>query len=262
MTDDADAAAQTDATGQIPNIGKGPAREDSKTVSSRTSFEDIPSDKTSNERTSPKAGAKGKEKAKVTDDEQHNDNSTKDAASRLEEHVGDLFSAPDNSVLIHACNTQGVWGAGIAKEFHKRYPKAFKEYERHCLSAHHPKQNPVRVGTCLLIGPREVKPGAPKHWIGCLFTSAGHGRKKDPSPMILQNTVPAFKDLLDKLSREPQLTEIRMCQINSVLFEVPWKATRKVLQKVLAADAGHRKVHVYSLPAAPKGSIRSFVREH
>ncbi|KAL1597858.1 ADP-ribose 1''-phosphate phosphatase [Paraconiothyrium brasiliense] len=266
---DADAAAHSDATGQTPDIAKNPTREDSKTVFPKLSFETIPSSKMSNEETktsneetaSPEAGAKAQGKAKATDDEQHDANSAKDAASRLEEHTGDLFAAPDNSVLIHACNTQGVWGGGIAKEFRKRYPKAFKEYERHCLSIHHPKRNPVRVGTCLLIGPREVKPGAPKHWIGCLFTSAGHGRKKDPAPMILRHTAPAFEDLLDKLNREPQLMEIRMCQINSVLFEVPWRATREVLKGVLATDAGHRKIHVYSLPAAPQGTIRSFVRK-
>ena len=43
-----------------------------------------------------------------------------------------LFDAPENSIITHACNAQGVWGSGIAKEFKKRYSNAFEVYYEHC----------------------------------------------------------------------------------------------------------------------------------
>lgn len=47
------------------------------------------------------------------------------------EEVGDIFDAPANTLIVHACNCQGSWGAGIAKAFKDRYPKAYMEYVRH-----------------------------------------------------------------------------------------------------------------------------------
>ncbi|KAI0409733.1 hypothetical protein F4802DRAFT_545290 [Xylaria palmicola] len=82
----------------------------------------------------------------------------------LTNHVGDIFAAPDHTVLTHACNTQGKWGAGIAVAFKNAYPNAFETYRKHCLG-------PVQTGTCLLIEPCEAGT-APKHWVACLFTSA------------------------------------------------------------------------------------------
>ncbi|KAL4809305.1 hypothetical protein BDV18DRAFT_131747 [Aspergillus unguis] len=52
--------------------------------------------------------------------------------STITEVEGDLFDAPDNAALIHACNCQGAWGAGIAKVFKKKYPAAFKIYNDYC----------------------------------------------------------------------------------------------------------------------------------
>lgn len=45
---------------------------------------------------------------------------------------GSLFDAPEGYILTHACNAQGVWGSGIAKEFKKRKPLAFKNYNLFC----------------------------------------------------------------------------------------------------------------------------------
>ena len=39
-----------------------------------------------------------------------------------------LFDAPWDALLIHACNTQGVWGSGIAAQLKKAYPDAFMQY--------------------------------------------------------------------------------------------------------------------------------------
>lgn len=257
-------------------------------------WEDLSSYKTtsSEDAAQPKARAKGKGNPTATDDDSHNENATKpgpeeedraysstssEDTSRLQEHTGDLFAAPDDTVLVHACNTQGSWGAGIAKEFRKRYPEAFRVYEEHCLVSHHPKKDPVPTSTCFLIPPIETKVGARRHWIACLFTSAKFGGNKESQERILANTVPAFRDLLAQLhhhSREgigPAVQEIRMCRINSGLFSVKWHHTKIVLQAVLASDPGDLKVHVYSLPTSPSKSdtvrrgqttLQSFIRRH
>lgn len=44
----------------------------------------------------------------------------------IKETEGDIFSSPDGSVLIHACNCQGAWGAGVAAAFRTKYPAAYK----------------------------------------------------------------------------------------------------------------------------------------
>lgn len=43
----------------------------------------------------------------------------------------DLFSSPAQT-LVNTVNTVGVMGKGIAKEFSRRYPQMFQEYEAYC----------------------------------------------------------------------------------------------------------------------------------
>ncbi|KAK4205807.1 hypothetical protein QBC40DRAFT_214856 [Triangularia verruculosa] len=69
---------------------------------------------------------------------------------------GDLFDAPPNSVLIHACNTIGKWGGGIAATFKKYYPAAFEIYREHCQN-HTPDE---LIGTALLIAPQ-----SDRYWV-------------------------------------------------------------------------------------------------
>lgn len=47
----------------------------------------------------------------------------------LSKHTGNIFAAPDHTVLIHFCNARGIWGAGIAVPFNTAYPK--------CLQCHY-----------------------------------------------------------------------------------------------------------------------------
>lgn len=106
-----------------------------------------------------------------------------ESVSRLVYVEGDLFTAPDDSILVHACNTLGSWGSGIALTFRKNYPTQFAQYQAHCLT-----HGQALVGTCLLI------PGD-KHDIACLFTSRAYGKYKDKPLEILAATRSALKDL-------------------------------------------------------------------
>lgn len=106
------------------------------------------------------------------------------ASGRITYITGDLFGAPQRSILVHACNTVGSWGAGIAKAFRERYPAQFEIYKTHC------KANGTSlVGTCLLL------PGE-QHDIACLFTSRAYGKRRDTPDEILAATRTAVQDLV------------------------------------------------------------------
>ena len=100
-------------------------------------------------------------------------------------------------------------------------------------------------------------PPPPKHFIGCLFTSAHYGRRRDSPRSILNATVPAMVDLLRKV-REwnaaceagEEVREVRMCKVNSGLFGVPWGETRRVLGEI---DVGRSVVKVVRV-VVPEGS--------
>ncbi|KIM43267.1 hypothetical protein M413DRAFT_444082 [Hebeloma cylindrosporum] len=113
--------------------------------------------------------------------------------------TGDLFAAPANSILVHACNTKGSWGAGIALAFKEKYPSH-----------------------CLLI------PGD-THDIACLFTSIAYGRRKDSPSEILSATRTSVQDLIrQNVGQKP----LHACRFNSGKFAVPWVDTEAILKEL------------------------------
>lgn len=129
---------------------------------------------------------------------------------------GSLFDAPKGSIIIHACNTKGVWGSGIAKAFAKLFPRARDVYSAVCQA-----EGSKRLGTCLLIP-------AGSHTIGCLFTSKSFGQHVDSPQNILKATKTAIDDLI---AQNTDNKPMYMCKINSGLFRVPWKDTKAILKE-------------------------------
>lgn len=171
-----------------------------------------------------------------------------DTASKLHltYHTGDMFSnTPKNCLLIHACNTQGHWGAGIAKAFKDLHPKAFKVHHNFC-TKEHSKANPVPTGTTQLLAPVD---GDPQHWIGCVFTSAKYGKAKDKPEAIVRNTVQSMRMLLElvKLADQEEgcVSEIRMCKINSGKFGVPWEKTEEALESIMVQEGWRTTIQVW-----------------
>ncbi|USP76134.1 hypothetical protein yc1106_03408 [Curvularia clavata] len=163
----------------------------------------------------------------------------------LTPHAGSLFSAPPGTLLLHACNTQGSWGAGIALAFKQQYPNAYTIYNAFCAKEHSIKAfNPVPVGTTLLIPPVDGDKG---HWIGCLFTSRRYGKQKDDVKEILRNTKRAVEVCLELVKVVgDEISGIRMCRINSGKFGVPWKNTEEVLKAVLVREGWVGSVEVWN----------------
>ncbi|PSK46064.1 hypothetical protein B9Z65_5032 [Elsinoe australis] len=177
----------------------------------------------------------------VIDDEASSAADKEDGSAliKIVEVEGDLFSAPPNTVLVHACNCKGVWGNGIAKAFRIRYPGAYKICGAHCNRS----QKAELPGTALLIEPQTNDKD--KHFVGNLFTSKSYGRTKDSPDIILKNTDAAMRDLLGQIAayndgkEANRIERIWMCKINSGLFNVPWKHSKALLSdlKVPERDA-------------------------
>ncbi|KAL2265203.1 hypothetical protein VTJ83DRAFT_6303 [Remersonia thermophila] len=183
---------------------------------------------------------------------------------RIVDRPGDLFSAPRGAVLIHACNALGVWGGGVALAFHDRYPDAYRAYRKHCL-----RSTPDRLaGTALLIPPARPSSGERKereeqedeeptgsgHYVGCIFTSRKFGRGMDSPQEILRLTAPAMRDLMRLVAEEgDKVTEVRMCRINSGIFNVPWAETKKAIEGMVLGRDGE------PVPAVVKDGVLEVV---
>ena len=134
----------------------------------------------------------------------------------LQYRKGSLFDAPKGSILVHACNAQGVWGAGIAAEFKERFPESFKQYEKYCQ---------------LNRGITGVSFGTTEDII-CLITSSGYGRSRETQEVILGNTLLALKDIFSTYEIKKNET-LHSNKFNSGLFGVAWNHTETILKGVL-----------------------------
>jgi len=134
---------------------------------------------------------------------------------------GNLFDVKDPiAILLHACNCKGVWGSGIAVEFKRRFPAAYKDYQRRCA---------VR-GKKLLGVASLVFVLNPPQRVACLFTSNNYGPHKDPEKKILKNTDKAIENLFAFLKDG---AEIHSPKINSGKFSVPWEKTAEIIENHL-----------------------------
>jgi len=132
---------------------------------------------------------------------------------------GSLFKAAEpGAILLHSCNASGVWGAGIAKQFATRYPKAFQEYKTWC-----DKYAEELVGSYIKIRDKELI-------IACIFASAGYGERKDTEETIVKNTHNGVKSFLHSL---PHRAVVNSPKINSGLFNVSWDTTEKIINHCL-----------------------------
>lgn len=142
---------------------------------------------------------------------------------------------------------------------HLQYPAAYRIHVNHCknhsrsprthdipvLQAQNERSLSTRlpIGTAQIIPPQpsDTCPGEEGHWVICLFTSYGYGRRADPVDQIINNTYAALQDLkrqLERLNREQGETgaaapgTLFACRFNSGLFAVPWAKTRELIEDV------------------------------
>ena len=132
---------------------------------------------------------------------------------------GDFFSAT-NCFLLHACNCQRNWGSGVAAQFARLFPGAYRQHQ--IISANKPGE------IQFLPTPAEVD------GIICLFTSDGYGRYVDSPDTIVKNTEKSLKTLEDFFAlRDIGTIKIASPKINAGLFNVPWEQTAGLIEDFL-----------------------------
>lgn len=143
-----------------------------------------------------------------------------------------LFDAPQDAIIIHACNSQGVWGSGIAKPFKEKYPESFADYNKFCKS-----WNQTR-GTACGLADMSAYHEDEQHWVGWVVTSHSYGPDKDSPELIKIHTALALSDLCKKIylaHPKEEFPEIPVYsnKFNSGLFAVPWEETELILKTIL-----------------------------
>ena len=139
--------------------------------------------------------------------------------------TGSLFDAPKGSLLLHAVNAQGVWGSGIAKQFHEKFPESFQNYHIWCQ---------LSSSSRGWVGRFSSAPEENGYNIGWLCTSSDYGDKKDPKELVLEYTRDALLEMFkNEKFYDITLPPIHSCKFNAGLFGVPWEETEKVLLDVM-----------------------------
>ncbi|OCT49743.1 hypothetical protein CLCR_07183 [Cladophialophora carrionii] len=157
----------------------------------------------------------------------------------IREIEGDIKDAPDRAVIVHAVNCQGVWGYGMAKELKN-------------MSSDYEQERKLRLKGLDNLFIREVPIPKPRHWIACLFTSTGYGKRnmktnnpgKDSPSQILNHTRFALEEFRTRLedydipgpdkvtsseADDEKPGEIWSAKFNSGAFGVDWELTRDIL---------------------------------
>lgn len=127
-----------------------------------------------------------------------------------------LSELNDKDFYIQANNALGNWGAGVAVDFKKHFPKTYE--------AHRAVNNKVGMGYYLTDDGYNV---------GCLITSHKFGRYKDGREDIIINTYTALINFYRQLVKnDRQYATIHAPKFNSGYFDVPWEYTEKIIREV------------------------------
>ena len=130
-----------------------------------------------------------------------------------------LFDAPKGSILVHACNAKGVWGAGIAKEMKKKFPNAYEHYHIDCLQRNMTSRFDYQYDA--------------GYYIASLVTSKDYGVYVDSPEEILLNTSKALVDFITYVLDNDH--PIYSNKFNSGKFHVPWEQTEDILKRFVKA---------------------------
>lgn len=142
-----------------------------------------------------------------------------------------LFDAPQGGIIVHACNSQGVWGSGIAKPFKEKYPYSYISYQRFV------EEKVLERGTACGRGSLTNTLFDEDHVVGWIVTSHNYADKKDSPELIKIHTTMALVNLCeDIMQRYPYVDDqinVYSNKFNSGLFAVPWEQSELILKTVL-----------------------------
>jgi ADP-ribose 1''-phosphate phosphatase len=148
---------------------------------------------------------------------------------RIEESIGNILDAPDNSIIIHMCNSTREWSVGIGIKYGLSYPRAHEIYNNY-------RSNTGILGTCMIIPPSEKQ--GPKHYIACLFTHDCTTSRNEPCSNIEDNIKSAVSDMVYRISiLESRISQVRICKVWSSNCKLPWKVTRNIIASTSVPEA-------------------------
>lgn len=157
--------------------------------------------------------------------------------SKLTYRRGNMFEhLTGKELIVHACNGQGVWGSGFARQLADKYPEAYEEF-RDYLELQLKKYS--ASGFYKITSHEVDNINYQTQHIGNCVTSLGYGDMRDLPPEILMNTrISVYSMLKDYCSDEITVFSPR---INSGLFKVDWDKTEKMI--IEAIDMSRKKVN-------------------
>lgn len=131
----------------------------------------------------------------------------------LEYRKGDLL-ASELDIVAHGCNTLGLMGAGIAKQFKLQYPEMFKEYQKLC------EKSQFLTGNCFVWT-------APSGRIICNL-----GTQNYPGAnATLKNIENSFREMFAKLSLKPG-TKIGIPKIGCGFGGLKWNDVGQIVERL------------------------------
>jgi ribA/ribD-fused uncharacterized protein len=149
--------------------------------------------------------------------------------------AGDLFANNIGAqVFAHGCNCQGSMGAGIAKEFRRRYPEMYEEYRARCIAT--PRR--FNLGDAWL-WKEEGKP-----WVFNLGTQEGYWRARA--------SYGAIKTSLESMKQqaiEASIAGIAVPRIGTGYGGLSWKKVRAIVERVFNNWSGILYVYEEFVPA-------------
>lgn len=131
-----------------------------------------------------------------------------------------ISGSTPGSVLVHSCNGQGIWGAGVAKAIGAAFPEALEHYVMAChFATWRDLRGTAFISTC------------EDRYVASLLVSQYFGRLKDSPIAILGATTLALVDLftLESWGRRGMPREFHSPRFNAGLFGVPWERTEAIL---------------------------------
>ena len=142
--------------------------------------------------------------------------------------VRDIFKTTAMA-FVNPVNTEGVMGKGLALEFKKRYPEAFREYEMAC------RHGTIAPGKCLMSwlpepGPRMV----------IQFPTKTRWR----SPSKYEYIDAGLVDLV-RLVHMHGITSIAIPAMGCGLGQLDWRVVRKKIEAAFEDISGYVNIDLY-----------------
>ena len=145
----------------------------------------------------------------------------------LKHEDGNLFEANfDRIVLVSTFPGNGKWEKGIAEDFAKHFPNAYKKYRQECL------RDPSVGRSFIVVDDHKKVP------IGCLITGFNASKKRtDPIQKVIKSTERAARQFLTQMQKDYPNHIVYSSELNDVFGE-PVTQSEEIVKNVIRNSKG------------------------